>query len=410
MTFLGYPRPDGSVGIRNYILLIPGGLAGAKICDFVEGTKTIPVAPDSYFDHTSRDREMTARVLIGLGRNPNVAAVIMLGSKTAAQYDELHAVRIADEIAQSGKRVEFPDNQAGGTLNGIAAGIKLAREMVHEASKIRREPFDLSQLTVGTKCGASDTTSGLAGNPVIGSLYDRLVAAGGTAMLGENTEIIGAEHVLSKRGINPDVSRQILAVADESEERAKATGEDIRTINPVPANIAGGISTLEEKSLGAIAKSGTAPIQGVLKYGERPPGKGLYFVDNNPGMGIFTGYAAAGAQLLMFQFGGGGVGDPADTAERGASGKTDDGGALLSTSPGIISPMLWATANPNTLAMAGNSIDFFSGPVLLGQETTDEAAERLLQLIVDIASGTFTKVETIKHADPTQFYFKDPIF
>ena len=395
MTFLGYPRPDGSVGIRNYVLLIPGGLAGAKICDFVEGTKTIPVAPDTYFDHTSRDREMTARVLIGLGRNPNVAAVIMLGSRTAAQYDELHAVRIADEIAQSGKRVEFPDNQAGGTLNGIAAGIKLAREMVHEASKIRRESFDLSQLTVGTKCGASDTTSGLAGNPVIGSLYDRLVAAGGTAMLGENTEIIGAEHVLSKRGINPEVSRQILAVADESEERAKATGEDIRTINPVPANIAGGISTLEEKSLGAIAKSGTAPIQGVLKYGERPPGKGLYFVDNNPGMGIFTGYAAAGAQLLMFQFGGGGVG-----------GKD----ALLSTSPGIVSPLLWATANPNTLAMAGNSIDFFSGPVLMGKETTDEAAERLLQLIVDIASGTFTKVETIKHADPTQFYFKDPIF
>ena len=395
MTFLGYPRPDGSVGIRNYVLLIPGGLAGAKICDFVEGTKTISVAPDSYFDHTSRDREMTARVLIGLGRNPNVAAVIMLGSKTAAQYDELHAVRIADEIAQSGKRVEFPDNQAGGTLNGIAAGIKLAREMVHEASNIRREPFDLSQLTVGTKCGASDTTSGLAGNPVIGSLYDRLVAAGGTAMLGENTEIIGAEHVLSKRGINPEVCRQILAVADESEERAKATGEDIRTINPVPANIAGGISTLEEKSLGAIAKSGTAPIQGVLKYGERPPGKGLYFVDNNPGMGIFTGYAAAGAQLLMFQFGGGGVG-----------GKD----ALLSTSPGIVSPLLWATANPNTLAMAENSIDFFSGPVLMGEETSDEAAERLLQLIVDVASGTFTKVETIKHADPTQFYFKDPIF
>jgi altronate dehydratase large subunit len=398
MTFLGYPRPNGSVGIRNYVLVIPGGLAGAKICDFVEGTKTLPVAPDTWSDHTSRDREMSARMLIGLGRNPNVAAVVMLGARTGAHYDELHPVRLADAIAQSGKRVEFPDNRGGGTLEGIAQGIKLAREMVHEASKIRREPCDLSHLTLGVKCGASDTTSGLAGNPVIGSLYDLIVAAGGTAMLGENTELVGAEQVLSTRGATPEVARRIVAVAEESEARAKATGEDIRTINPVPANIAGGISSLEEKSLGAIAKSGTAPVQGVLAYGERPPGKGLYFVDNNPGMGIFTGYAAAGAQLVMFQFGGGGVGAKGDRE------------ALLSTSPGIVAPMLWATANPNTLAMAENSIDFFSGPVLAGDETAAEAAERLLQLVLDIASGTLTKVETIRHTEPTQFYFKDPIF
>jgi len=123
---------------------------------------------------------------------------------------------------------------------------------------------------IAVKCGASDTTSGIAGNPVIGNLFDRIVEVGGTALFGENTEIIGAEHVLSRRGVNEEVTRRIIEVANESEERAKATGEDIRTINPIPANIAGGISTLEEKSLGAICKSGSDPIQGVLKYSERP--------------------------------------------------------------------------------------------------------------------------------------------
>lgn len=396
MKFLGYERPDGSVGIRNYVLVIPGGLIATRICDFVEGARTILVAQDTYNDHTSRDREMIARSLIGLGSNPNVASVIVTGSSTRAQYPEFRFTRIGEEIAKSGKRVEILDiAKAGGTLQAIDQGIRLARDMVHEASRLRRQPFDISHLTLGLKCGASDTTSGIAGNPVIGNLFDRIIEAGGTSLFGENTEIIGAEHVLAKRGVNAEVSRRIMEVAEEAEERAKATGEDIRTINPIPANIAGGISTLEEKSLGAICKSGSAPIQGVLKYSERPKGKGLYFFDNNPGMGIFTGYAASGAQLLLFQLGGGGFGG---------------GDILLSSSPGMVAPLLWTTANPKTLAMAQTSIDFYSGTVLEGKDTIEEAGEKLLQMVIDIASGTFTKVETIKHVDPTQLYFKDPIF
>lgn len=396
MRFLGYERPDGSVGIRNYVLVIPGGLIATRICDFVEGARTILVAQDTYNDHTSRDREMIARSLIGLGSNPNVASVIVTGSSIRAQYPEFRFTRIGEEIAKSGKRVEILDiAKAGGTLQAIDQGIRLARDMVHEASRLRRQPFDISHLTLGLKCGASDTTSGIAGNPVIGNLFDRIIEAGGTSLFGENTEIIGAEHVLAKRGVNAEVSRRIMEVAEEAEERAKATGEDIRTINPIPANIAGGISTLEEKSLGAICKSGSAPIQGVLKYSERPKGKGLYFFDNNPGMGIFTGYAASGAQLLLFQLGGGGFGG---------------GDILLSSSPGMVAPLLWTTANPKTLAMAQTSIDFYSGTVLEGKDTIEEAGEKLLQMVIDIASGTFTKVETIKHVDPTQLYFKDPIF
>lgn len=168
-------------------------------------------------------------------------------------------------------------------------------------------------------------------------------------------------------------------------------------MNPIPANIAGGISSLEEKSLGAICKSGTAPIQSVLDFGERPAGKGLHFFDSNPTMGIFFGFAASGAQLLLFQLGGGGF-------------RPSDSDYLLETSPGVVAPMLWATANPGTYSRSGSSIDFYSGTVLEGSDTVESAGKKLLQQVVDIASGTMTKVETIKYQEPSQIYLRDPVF
>jgi len=395
MNFLGYPRPDGSAGIRNYVLVIPWGFLAAKICDLVDGTRTILTA-DHGSGRTSRDRETIARTLIGLGRNPNVAAVIIHTQGVGAGYPELKPTRLAEEIARSGKRVEILDAvKEGSTLRTLEKGVHLAREMVLEASRIRRQPSDLSNLAIGVKCGHSDTTSGIAGNPVIGNLFDRIVAAGGTAFFGETTEIIGAEHVLAKRGINAEVSRQILEAAARTEAIAKSTGEDIRTVNPVPSNIAGGISSLEEKSLGAIHKSGSSPIQGVLKYGERPGGKGLFFVDNWMSMGsIFPGYAASGAQLVIFQLGGGGM----------------VGNDLLHTSTAVVSPLMWTTANPKTLARAPTSIDFYSGTVIEGKDTIEKAGAKLLKLVLDIASGTMTKVETLRHTDPSQIYLMDPCF
>jgi altronate dehydratase large subunit len=394
MKFLGYARPDGSVGIRNHVLVIPGGILGAKICDFVEGTKTI-ISSDNGSGRTGRDRETIARTLIGLGMNPNVSSVIVHSLSGSAGYAELRPSRIAEEIARSGKRVELIDvANEGSTLRALEKGIQLAREMVIEASQVRRQPFGLDKLAIGVKCGASDATSGIAGNPVVGNLFDRIIAAGGTAFFGENTEIIGAEHILAKRGVNREVSRRILEVAAETEKVAMSTGEDIRTINPVPANIAGGISTLEEKSLGAIHKSGSAKIQGVLKYAERPKGEGLYFVDNWMSFGsIFAGYAASGAQLSIFQLGGWG-------------GRSNDD--LLDSSTAVVAPLMYTSANPKTLAMAPTSLDFYSGSVIEGKDTIEEAGEKLLQKVLDIASGTFTKVETLRYADPTQIYFKDP--
>jgi altronate dehydratase large subunit len=395
MNFLGYERPDGSAGIRNYVLIIPGRFMGESICHFVHGTRTINTA-DSGSGRTSRDRETIARTLIGLGKNPNVAAVIVHSMTGSADYPELKADRIAGEIAKSGKRVEVLEMaRESGTFPAMEKGIQLAREMVRDASKLRRQPFGLDRLAMAVKCGHSDTTSGIAGNPVIGNLFDRIVDAGGTAFFGETTEIIGAEHILAKRAVNEEVARQIIEASDNIEEIAKSTGEDIRTINPVPSNIAGGISTLEEKSLGAIHKAGTRPIQGVLQYSEIPQGRGLYFVDNWMTISsIFTGFAASGAQLNLFQVGGGGI-----------AGKD-----MLNNSTAVISPLLWTTANPNTLKMAPTCVDFYSGTVIEGKDTIEEAGEKLLQLVVETASGTFTKVETMRHSDPSQIYLQEPMF
>jgi altronate dehydratase large subunit len=310
-------------------------------------------------------------------------------------YPELEADGLADHIAKTGKRVETIGLDEGATLDVASQGIRLAREMVYDASKLRRRPFSDECLSIGVKCGASDTTSGIAGNPVIGHVFDKLVKAGGTAFFGETTEIIGAENLLAERGVNDEVRKAIVDAALRIDELAKSTGEDIRTINPVPANIAGGLTTLEEKSLGAIHKSGSMPIQGVLKYAERPKGRGLYFVDNWMTMtSIFMGYAAAGAQIVIFQLGGGGI----------------QNDSLFYDSCGVVAPLLWTTANRKTRDLAGWLLDFYSGTIIEGEETINEVGERLYDTILDVASGTLTRSETQTHTTPNQVYTQEPSF
>ena len=396
MEFLGYPRPDGSVGIRNYVLVIPGGLVASKICGFVLGTKTVLSSKEGA-GFTSRDRETIARTLIGLGLNPNVSSVIVQGGAPDTGYPELRTERLAREIAASGKRVEIVDAvKEGGTLEAIQKGIKIARELVFEASKVRREPCGLGKLSLAVKCGHSDPTSGMVGNPVVGYLFDRVVEAGGVAMFGETTEIIGAEHILSRRAVNREVEQEILARVKFIEERALSTGEDIRTVNPVPDNIAAGISTLEEKSLGAIYKAGHQPVQGVLDFAERPKRQGLYFVDNWMAIpSIFVGYAASGAQLCLFQHGGG----------AGASQNH-----VLDVSPAVVSPMVWTSANPITFTQTKGSLDFYSGTVIEGKETIEQAGERLVKSVLEVASGTLTRGETINYDEPIEIYTVDPVF
>lgn len=394
MTFLGYPRPDGSFGVRNYILVIPGGFHADEICHFVHGTKTV-LTGNTPVLRASRDREAFFRLYTGLAMNPNVASVIVNGAAEGLDYPEVKPELLVEEVLKSGKRVELLKPGDGDTLDYVAKGVRLARGLVQEASKLRREPCSDEHLAVGVKCGSSDPTSGIAGNPVIGRVYDVIVEAGGTAFFGESTEIIGAEKVLAKRAANEDVAQELLRVAFEAEERAKATGEDVRTINPVPANIKAGITTLEEKSLGAIHKSGTKPISGVLKYAERPRGRGLYFVDNSAWtLSIFMGYAAAGAQIVLYQLGGGGY----------------RGDGIFYRTGSVVAPLIWCSANPKTRETGGWNLDFYSGTVIEGRETIDEAADRLYQTILDMASGTMTRTETLTHIDPNEVLTREPEF
>ena len=301
MEFLGFPRSDSSVGMRNYVLVLPPGLIATSICNFVSGAKTL-ITPNFALSSTSRDRETVARALIGLGLNPNVGAVVVHNGGNGNDYEELTGTRLAREIAASGKPVEFIDLvKEGSTLLAIAKGIEVTRKLVHHISRVKRQPADLGKLTVGVKCGWSDPTSGLAGNAAIGYLFDRIVEAGGVAMFGETVEVVGAEHILAKRGANEQVSKALLDTVNLTDRRALATGEDMHTVNPIPANISAGITTLEEKSLGAIHKAGSKPIQGILQYAERPSGRGLYFMDvNTTPFTIYPGFAAAGAQVLLF--------------------------------------------------------------------------------------------------------------
>ena len=395
MDFLGFPRPDGSVGIRNHVLVLPPGLISTSICNFVNGAKTL-LTPNFALSTTPRDRETVARTLIGLGHNPNVGAVVVHNGGNANDYEELTGTRLAREIAVSGKPVEFIDIvKEGSALLAIAKGIEVTRKLVHQISRIKRQPADLGKLAVGVKCGWSDSTSGLAGNAAIGYLFDRIVEAGGVAMFGETVEVIGAEHLLAKRGATEEVSKAILDTVNLTDQRALATGEDMRKVNPIPANISAGITTLEEKSLGAIHKAGSKLIQGVLEYAERPSGRGLYFMDvNTTPFTIYPGFAAAGAQLLLFQFGGAGI--PEKT--------------LLEPSPAVIAPLIWATANHQTYKRCNTSIDFYSGTVILGEETIEEAGDRLVNLVREIASGSVTWSETLSYVEASDFYTITPPF
>ena len=201
-------------------------------------------------------------------------------------------------------------------------------------------------MTLGVKCGTSDATSGIAGNPCVGAAFDRVVEAGGTAFFSETTEIIGAEDLVAARARTPEVAKAILDAAQHWEDKAKSTGEDIREINPIPANIAAGISTLEEKSLGAIAKSGHAPIEGVLKYAERPNGHGLYFVDSwMSSLSLPLCFTACGAAIVIYQMGGGAM---------------PQYPMMPAINPTVVSPFLYVTGNAQAYSRSPDNFDFDS--------------------------------------------------
>lgn len=396
--FMGYPRPNGSAGTRNYVLILPVNRSlnfmAANICKMLNNCKHFEIPADG--GRPEKDRLSIARTMTGLINNPNVGGVLLLAVKPKFGYKNMSPDLFLDVAKQSGKpwrSVVLSDCQ--GAYNMLGESLRVGRELTREVSVFRREPCTVDKLSVAVKCGMSDATSGLVGNPVVGHLFDNIVNRGGSAFFSETTEIIGAEHILAKRAATAEIAQALIDSAHYWEEKARSTGEDIRAINPIPSNIAAGLTTLEEKSLGAIAKSGTTPINGVLKYGERPTGKGLYFVDAwMSSLSLPLCFASCGANIIMYQMGGG---DMADHYPM-----------MPAINPTIICPWLYLTGNKYTYAKAPDNIDFDSSPVLDGKATLAAMGNKLLDHIITIASGTYSKMETLNYQEHVEVLMEGP--
>lgn len=376
ISYYGYKRENGQYGIRNHVVVMPTCICSsetaARIGDQVENAVVLPVKDGCC--QIGADYEQTVRTLIGIGRNPNVAAVLIVALGCEGIQKEV----LVEGIRAVGKPVkEISIQDCGGTLKTIKKGAKILRQMVQQASWQKRVPVDISNLILGVECGGSDATSGIVANPVAGIVSDMLINWGGTSILSETTELIGAEYLLAKRAVSPEVAERLLAVVKRMENRAISMGMDLRESQPTPGNIEGGVTTIEEKSLGCIYKAGTAPVNGVLEYAE-PPGKphGLYFMDT-PGQDIesITGMVAGGAQVILF------------TTGRG----TPTG------SP--VAPVIKITGNSTTYKKMIDNIDIDVGKIIHNKVSIQEMAEKVFSEMLDVCNGKLTKAEALKQRE-----------
>ncbi len=382
MSFLGYRRPDGLVGARNYV-----GVFSTVVCaNDVTYRIAQQVQGAAAYTHSKGCAQMppdlrrVERTLVSLGLNPNLAAVVLV----SLGCEGVNPDAVAEGIARSGKPVEKVVVQRAGAVEAIARGAHAARKLAEDASRLRREEFTNSELRVGVKCGASDTTSGLASNPAIGAAFDVFIDEGASCVFGETTEFMGAEHILARRAATPEVARRVYEIVERLEKQVLATGVDMRGGQPTRGNIEGGISTIEEKSLGAISKSGSRPIRGVCEYGEAPQGKGLFIVDS-PGMepAAFTAFAAAGCQVALFSTG---LGAP-------------HGFPFV--------PIIKVTSNPDTFRRLEEHIDVYVD-ILKGSGIADggNAIHREVEMV---ASGKTTKAEAMGYVTSTDIWTLGPV-
>jgi Altronate dehydratase len=373
MNFWGYRRPDSRVGIRNKVLILPASVCAADtariVASQVEGAVTFH--NQNGCAQIPSDQQLTMDVMAGFAANPNVygTIVISLGCENCQMDLVTEAIR-----QRTNKPLrQFIIQESGGTIATVEKATRAAREMVQEASKLQREEFPVSELLLGTECGGSDPTSGLAANPLIGEACDRIVDMGGTAVLSETTEFIGAEHILARRGATPKVQQRIYDIVHRYEQALKLVGADPRDGNPSPGNKVGGITTLEEKSLGCIHKCGHRPVNAVYDYAKQmKAGEGLVIMDtpgNDPAS--VAAMIAGGCQLVVFSTG---LGTPTGNP---------------------VAPVIKLTANKVTYGKMKDNIDVDASALLEFPEKLNEMADDLVQEICEVASGKATKSESL---------------
>ena len=371
--FTGYQRPDGYIGVRNHLLVLApidcSFEPAKKIAAQVDGA----VAITQY--HGCGNDPVLAHNLIGTGLNPNVAAVLIVG----LGCETLTADIIVEGIRPSGKPVEkLVIQEEGGTLKTQEKAVRILQRWAQEVAKYKPEPFPVSKLTLAIECGGSDATSGLAANPAVGIACDKLIDEGGTVIFSEPQEMIGTQHILARRAVNKQVADDIYRMINQDEDRLKAIGVDSRWMSA--GNIDGGLTTIEEKSLGAIRKGGTRPIQGVLQNNwdrfDRPTHPGLWLQDGT-GWDVpsVTHMIAAGAQVVCFTSGQG------------------------STTGHAISPVIKITGNPITFSQMEDNMDINAGTILDGGESLNNVGQRIYKTILETANGKKTKAEALGYRD-----------
>ncbi|MEB0134002.1 UxaA family hydrolase [Actimicrobium sp. CCC2.4] len=373
-TFQGYRRENGRVGIRNHVIILPlddlSNAACEAVANNIKGTMAIP-HPYGRLQFGA-DLDLHFRTLIGTGSNPNVAAVVVIG------IEDSWTRKIVDGIAATGKPVIGFGIEGYGDHETILKASKAAREFMQKASEKQRETCHVSELWVSTKCGESDTTSGCGANPTVGNAFDKLHAIGSTLVFGETTELTGGEDIVAARCVNDEVRKQFMFMFDRYQDvinRYKTS--DLSDSQPTKGNIAGGLTTIEEKALGNIQKIGKkCTVDGVIDKAEMPTHPGLWFMDSSSAAAeMVTLCAASGYVVHFFPTGQGNIiGNP-------------------------ILPVIKLCANPRTVRLMSEHIDVDCSGLLQRDITLDQAGDKLLDMMLGTANGRLTDAEVLGHRE-----------
>ena len=368
----GYRRENNRVGIRNHVLIVSvddiSNAAVEGVASLIRGTMALP-HPYGRLQFGD-DLDLTFNTLIGTGCNPNVAAVIVIGIEPNwTDY-------IANKIAETGKPVASFSIERSGDLKTIEKASWKAKEFVHYASALPRVPVDWKEFWVSTKCGESDTTSGLASNPTVGRVFDRLEKKGNTLIFGETTEVTGAEDIIMERCVTPEIAAQFKAAFDDYQDLVQSQGVSLMGSQPTEGNIRGGLSTIEEKALGNIEKMGRCKVVGFLEPAEEPKSPGLHFMDSSSAAAeMVTLCCAAGAAVHLFTTGQGNiVGNP-------------------------VLPVIKLSANALTVETMAEHIDVDLTGLLRFEYNLDGAADRVMEMMAHTINGRLTSAETLRHDD-----------